>query len=162
MKIRPESPADIPFIRDVHEQAFGSGQEAMLVEALRLEGSAILSFVAEDGDRIAGHVTFSKMDAPFPALGLAPVGVIPARQRAGIGSALIRHGIESAVKEGWEAIFVVGDPNYYCRFGFDAEMASGFESPYAGPYLMVLPLAAGGLMVRTGRIAYAPPFAGLS
>ena len=162
MKIRPESPADIPFIREVHEQAFGSGQEAKLVDALRSDGSAILSLVAEDGDRIAGHVTFSRMDAPFPAVGLAPIGVVPARQRTGIGSALIRHGIASAMEDGWEAIFVVGDPNYYCRFGFDAEMAREFESPYAGPYLMVLPLLARGLAVRTGRIAYAPAFAGLS
>jgi putative acetyltransferase len=162
MIIRPESPADIAFIRDVHQQAFGGGQEAMVVDALRSDGSAILSLVAEDGDRIAGHVTFSRMDAPFPALGLAPVGVLPARQRTGIGSALIRHGIASATEEGWEAIFVVGDPNYYLRFGFDAGMASGFESPYAGPYLMALPLTAHGLVVRRGRIAYAPAFAGLS
>jgi putative acetyltransferase len=162
LRLRPERPADHQGIGDVHDQAFGGRQESLLVEALRAEGSAILALVAEDDDGILGHVMFSRMEAPFRALGLGPVGVRPARQRAGIGTALIRRAITDAAGEGWDAIFVVGDPAYYRRFGFDPQAASGFESPYAGPYLMMLPLGTPASSVRTGKIEYAPAFASLS
>jgi putative acetyltransferase len=102
----------------------------------------------------------SRMKAPLRALGLAPVSVTPDRQRSGIGSLLIRTALERATREGWNAVIVLGDPAYYTRFGFDAALASGFESPYAGPYLMALPLK-GSLAVTSGRIDYAAAFAAL-
>jgi putative acetyltransferase len=73
---------------------------------------------------------------------------------------LIRAGIDRAARGGWQAVFVVGEPDYYRRFGFDAALASGFTSPYAGPYRMVLALG-GALPVKTGKIDYAPAFARL-
>ena len=100
------------------------------------------------------------MSAPFKAVGLAPVSVAPARQRCGIGRRLIRAGLRRAADEGWQGAFVLGDPAYYRRFGFNPERASGFASPYAGPHLMVLGLH-GDLAATEGRIDYAPAFAAL-
>ena len=161
MIVRPERPADIPAITLLTEQAFGRPDEARLILRLRADGDAVLSLVAEDeGGALLGHVLFSAMAAPFRALGLAPVSVVPARQRQGLGRMLIEQGIAEAQAASYEAIFVLGDPAYYGRFGFRADLAAGFESPYAGPYLMVLPLK-GELPARTGKVEYAPAFAGL-
>ena len=98
------------------------------------------------------------MDAPFPALALAPVSVIPARQRTGIGSALVSTAVNRARSEGWAAIFVLGDPHFYERFGFDSEAAAGFTSPYAGRYFMMLKLSPS-LSATTGELRHAPAFA---
>ena len=80
------------------------------------------------------------MKAPFPALALGPVAVQPEYRRTGIASQLIREGIARSEAAGWAGIFVLGDPAFYRRFGFNAGKASGFISPYAGPHLMVLPI----------------------
>jgi putative acetyltransferase len=101
------------------------------------------------------------MEAPLRALGLAPVSVAPERQRRGIGDALVREAIDVARSEGWEAVFVLGEPAYYRRFGFRAELAAGFGSPYAGHFLMALALR-GPLPTTEGRIDYAPAFSALS
>jgi putative acetyltransferase len=103
---------------------------------------------------------FSKLTAPFRALGLAPVSVQPKRQNAGIGSRLIRGSLERAKQDGWLGVFVLGEPKYYCRFGFDAALARGFASPYAGPYFMALALG-GELPINVGKIGHAPAFAAL-
>jgi putative acetyltransferase len=159
--IREEGPADIAGIRAVVEAAFSRPHEADLVERLRADGDRVISLVAiDDANGIVGQVMLSRMAAPFRALGLAPVAVAPDRQRAGVGSRLIRAGLGKAAAEGWEAVFVLGEPAYYRRFGFSAALASGFASPYAGPYLMALVLS-GPLPATEGRIEYAPAFHGI-
>jgi len=161
MLIRPETTTDIAAIRAVEEAAFARPTEAALVDALRQAGDLTLSLVAVDGERIVGHVAFSKMQAPFRALGLGPVAVLPDRQRSGIGGELIREGLARAAAEDWQGVFVLGDPAYYGRFGFEVDMARDFQSPYAGPYLMARSLFAGDLPARSGTIEYAPAFAAL-
>ena len=158
VNIRPEQPSDQGAIAGLVERAFGRAEEARLVAQLRSDGDAWLSLVAAEGDDMVGHVLFSPMSAPLRALGLAPVAVVPERRRRGIAAALICDGLARARAAGWEAVFVVGDPAYYRRFGFDPELARGFASPYAGPYLMALALT-DPLPARTGRIDYAPAFA---
>jgi putative acetyltransferase len=157
MIVRDEQRADRAAVRAVVEAAFGQPDEADLVDRLRAAGDSVIALVAEDAGRIVGHVVFSKMKAPFRALGLAPVSVSPDRQKAGIGGRLIRDGLERARGQGWQGVFVLGDPAYYCRFGFDAALAKGFTSPYAGPHLMALALA-GPLPASEGRVDYAPAF----
>ncbi|MGL4289713.1 MAG: GNAT family N-acetyltransferase [Phreatobacter sp.] len=157
MIIRSERPADAVAIRRILEAAFPGPAEAGLVEELRADGDAALALVAEDGADIVGHVMSSPMAAPFRALGLGPVGVAPARQGAGIGETLIRQGLAEAEAAGWQAVFVLGDPAYYRRLGFDPALASGFASPYAGPYLMALAVGAP-LPATTGQVDYAPAF----
>jgi putative acetyltransferase len=161
MIIRAEQTADQTAIRAVLTAAFPSQAEADLVDSLRAGGDSAISLVAAVDAGIIGHVLFSRMTAPFRALGLGPVAVVPARQRSGVGSQLIRAGLEAARNDGWQAVFVLGDPRFYRRFGFEPELAAGFASPYAGPHLMVLPLGEG-LPATEGSIEYAPAFARLS
>ena len=160
MILRDQRPADRDAVDRVVSAAFGQKAEAQLVRDLDRAGAVVIAIVAEAHGEILGHVLLSRMSAPFPALALAPVSVAPARQRRGIGSALIRTAIDRASESGWAAIFVLGDPAYYGRFGFDAAAAAGFTTPYAGPHFMVLPLAPP-LPVRRGELAHAAAFAAL-
>ncbi len=121
VKVREENPTDaeIAAIRDLNKRAFGQDQEANIVDALRTNGAFLHSLVAHLGDQIVGHITYS------PALidnllgaGLGPVAVLPEMQRKGIGSRLIRAGNDKLRDEQCPFIIVVGDPNYYARFGF--------------------------------------------
>lgn len=160
MILRDAQPADRDAIDRVISAAFGQAAEARLVRALDHTGDTVLALVAEVPGEILGHVLLSRLSAPFPALALAPVSVAPAQQLRGIGAALIRAAIDRARAAGWAAIFVLGDPAYYRRFGFDAAAAAGFSTPYAGPHFMVLPLAPP-LPADRGQLAHAPAFAAL-
>lgn len=163
--IRPATSADAPAIRQVHLAAFPTCVEADLVGRLEQDGDAVLSLIAErDGD-VVGHVLLSRMRVSgngrdYRALGLGPIAVLPALQRAGTGSALIRTALAAATGAGEELVFLVGDPAYYPRFGFAPETAAPFASPYAGPYLMALALS-GVPLPAEGRADYAPAFAEL-
>jgi putative acetyltransferase len=158
--IRDETPEDVAAIRAVVEAAFGQPAEADLVDRLRADGDSIISLVADDDGQIVGHILFSKLAAPFRALGLAPVSVLPDRQNAGIGSRLILEGLVRASRSGWQGVFVLGEPEYYGRFGFDAALARNFTSPYAGRYFMALALNSE-LPVTAGNVTHAPAFAAL-
>lgn len=128
-------------MRAVVVAAFGQDDEAELVEALQNAGDAAIALVAERAGAVVGQVLFSPMREPERCLGLAPVAVLPEHQGEGIGVALIRAGIERARAEGWRGVFVLGHADYYPRFGFSPEAARGFESPFAGPHFMFLPLS---------------------
>ncbi len=161
MTIRSETPDDRAGIRAVHLASFPGPGEADLVDRLRQDGDAVLSLVAIEDGAVAGHVMLSRMKAPFRALGLGPVAMLPGWRKRGIAARLIGEGIRRARADSWDGIFVLGEPAYYQRFGFTAAMAAGFESPYGGPYLMALALNGGGLPAKSGRIDYAPAFAAL-
>ncbi|XIA66020.1 GNAT family N-acetyltransferase [Bradyrhizobium sp. TZ2] len=132
MIIRPETPCDYAAIRVVEKSAFLQPAEAQLVDDLRDAGDSVFSLVAVEDRTIVGHAMFSRLRAPFPALALGPVAVMPEHQRTGVGTQLIREGIARSEAAGWAGIFVLGDPSFYRRFGFDVGKASGFTSPYAG------------------------------
>jgi len=125
MKIttRLETREDYPEVRRINLEAFESPAEAYIVEALRLCGDPVISIVAEADGALAGHIMFSPvyLDGGGSGLrlcGLAPMAVEPGRQKKGIGSALAATGIDACVKAGYCAIFVLGHPGYYPRFGF--------------------------------------------
>jgi putative acetyltransferase len=155
--IRGEERDDIPAIRRIVEEAFLQPAEAKLVDHLRADGEAVFSGIAIDDGQVVGHIMFSRMDAPFRALGLAPVAVTPSLQRNGIGSELIRWGLAQAKSDNWQGVFVLGDPKFYGRFGFSVALASGFESSFAGERFMALALN-GNLPVTTGKVEYAAAF----
>jgi putative acetyltransferase len=158
-RIRPEVLADRAAIRRLHLESFPTAAEADLVDALRDEGDAVLSLVAQEGTAVIGHVLFSRMTAPFRALGLAPVAVQSSHRRQGIAAHLVETGLAQAAMQGWQAVFVLGDATYYARFGFDAAKAAGFGNAFAGPHFMVKPLEA--LPVMAGTVEYAAAFARL-
>lgn len=164
--IRPAEAGDAPAIRAVHEAAFPTPLEAGLVEALIREGDAIISLVAERQGEIVGHVLLSRMQVrgdgrDLRALGLGPVGVLPGFQGGGIGAALIEGALGIARATGEEIVFLLGEPDYYRRFGFSAEAAAPFASPYSGPWFMALPLRADVAAPRNGEAAYARAFSDL-
>ena len=134
---------------------------AGLVDALREAGDAVMSLVAEDGGEIVGHILFSRLQAPEQCLGLAPVSVTPSRQNQGIGSKLVREGLARAKQDGWQGVFVVGEPDYYGRFGFHTAAADKFETAYPKPYVMALELTPNALRDRRGALVYAPAFLAL-
>jgi putative acetyltransferase len=160
MLIRYEAAADIPAVRKIVEEAFPQPAEAKLVDQVRADGDAVIAAVALYEGVVIGFVMFSKMAAPFRALGLGPVAVKPVWQRKEIGSRLIRWGLEQAERAGWQGVFVLGDPRFYRRFGFDPALASGFVSPYAGPHFMARGLGQP-LPATTGKIDYASAFRAL-
>jgi putative acetyltransferase len=161
MIVRSEAPGDVVAIRVVDEAAFGRSAEARLVDDLRAAGDSVFSLVAVEGETVIGHAMFSRLKAPFPALALGPVAVPPDRQRMGVGSRLIREGIARSEAAGWLGIFVLGDPAFYRRFGFEVGKASGFTSPYAGPHWMALSLGPNELPTGAGSIQHAAAFAKL-
>lgn len=158
--LRVAGPGDHAAIRRVHLAAFPTAGEADLVERLRRDGDAAIDLVAGLPGAVIGHVMLSRMRASFPALGLAPVGVLAAHRGQGIADRLIRDSLRLASEGGWRAVFVLGDPAYYRRFGFRTEFAASFDCVYAGPNLMALPLE-GSMPATAGRIDYAPAFADL-
>lgn len=155
--IRNEEPGQRSAVREVVEAAFARTAEADLVEQLHADGDVAISLVAKEEDEIIGHVVFSRMKAPFRAIGLAPISVAPSEQGRGIGSLLIEAGLTRAATDGWDAVFVLGDPSFYGRFGFEVGLAAGFTSPYAGPYFMVKPLG-GPLSTLSGDVDYVHAF----
>lgn len=161
--VRSELPGDLAAIRAVVDSAFGRPQEGQLVDALREQGYARLALVAEAGDEIVGYVLFSDLaivrrDETTAALALAPVAVVPACQRQGLGSRLIREGLRRAAEAGHRIVIVLGHREYYPRFGFSSALARPLDSPYAGDSFMALELAPGALEGITGAVKYPPPF----
>jgi putative acetyltransferase len=142
MEIRGETPSDCDGIRRVQLEAFPSEAEADLVDRLRQDG-AVISLVAFRDGAVLGHVMFSRMQAPAGTLGLGPVAVLRAHRRLGIAATLVNEGLALARACGWSAVFVLGDPAYYRRFGFDPVLAEGFATPYASQHLMGLELEPG-------------------
>jgi putative acetyltransferase len=133
--IRSEKPVDIAVVHQVVEQAFEQPAEANLVDALRRNGKARLSLVAEDNGRVIGHILFSPVtietaEGLLEGIGLAPLAVSPERQNEGIGSALVEEGLRQCREAKYPFVVVLGHPNYYPRFGFVPASRFNVKSEY--------------------------------
>ena len=132
IEVRLEEPRDRLDALRVEELAFGGPAEAAIVEAVRdLEGSFAL--VATDDDAVIGHVQMSRAwIADRPVLALGPIGVLPERQGSGVGSTLVGASLDEARRRGEVAVMLLGSPDFYLRFGFQAASRWGLHNPFAG------------------------------
>jgi putative acetyltransferase len=167
MIIRDEHPRDIQSIFEVNRRAFGGLDEARLVDALRAASAVTLSLVAEDAEgRVIGHILFSPVRAETPdgdtivGVGLAPMAVAPESQRHGVGSALVRAGLDRLTSGGQRFVVVLGHSEYYPRFGFVPASHHGmrWERPAPDEAFMVRELSPGALGSVSGIVRYHPCF----
>lgn len=166
--VRPERPRDITAIHHVNEAAFGRSDEANLVDRLREAARPFLSLVAEVDGQVVGHILFTPVTiesgpAGCKALGLAPMAVLPEYQKQGIGSMLVREGLEACKRLGYGVAVVLGHPEYYPRFGFTPASRYGLSCEYPVPdeVFMAVELIPGSLDGCEGLVKYHPLFASL-
>lgn len=170
--IRQETEHDYPVSEQVIERAFEDAEysdhkEHLLVADLRRSEVFVpqLSLVAEHDGEIVGHILFTKLiikdgDKQHESLALAPVSVLPNYQRKGIGSALIRTGLQFARELGFPSVIVLGHEDYYPRFGFTPACDKGIRSPFfvSNESFLALELRDGSLDDVKGTVVYPKEF----
>ena len=157
-----ETPVHHASIADLHRTAFGDAYEAMLVDRLRHDELVVASLVALD-DELVGHILFSALKVEVDgraveAVALAPIAVLPARQKQGIGTRLITTGLAVVRERHCEAVIVLGHTGYYPRFGFSSLLARKLASPFRSEAFMALELVPGALRGAAGEVTYPPAF----
>lgn len=128
IEIRKEEPQDRNAVRNLNLAAFDNGPEAALVDKLRTSCKDYLAFVAVEDGVVVGHILFTPVTidgSNAVGMGLAPMAVLPAYQRKGIGSQLVRYGLKHLRQSGCPFVIVLGHSGYYPRFGF--EVASKYR-----------------------------------
>ena len=164
--IRPEGAEHAAGVYRVEEKAFDGTVEADLCASLRKRRVVTLSLVALEDGEVVGHVLFTPVTirgetGDMPAIGLGPVAVLPERQNQGIGSRLIRAGLEEIRQQGHSVVVLVGDPRYYIRFGFEPASRYGvsFQDPSVpAEDFMLIELRRGALEGHGGVATYEPEF----
>jgi len=137
ISIRPEAPSDIAAIHQITQDAFrdmpfSDGDEPELVDALRRDGDLTLSLIAETAGQLVGHIAFSRVtisDGTADWYGLGPVSVTPELQGQSIGSQLVTNGIAAMRDRGARGIILLGNPDYYRRFGFEHDPKLTYPGP---------------------------------
>lgn len=164
LEIRPENPADVDGIRVTEERAFERPTEANLVDIVRGRGKGSLSMVAVHSGSVTGHILFTPVTmkpqrSELRGLGLGPLAVLPECQRTGIGSRLMRAGLEACRAQGYDFVVLLGDPRYYSRFGFRPGRDFCLTSDYGdGEEFQLLELRPGVLEGISGKVKYIPEF----
>ena len=163
--VRDERPEDEGAVRSVNAAAFGRPIEGAIVDRLRGETRPYIGLVAVDDGDVVGHIAFSAAtlhcyNAPYPIVALGPMAVLPGRQRAGIGSALVRAGLTTCRAQGHDIVVVLGHPTFYPRFGFVPSRPLGVMTEYDVPdeAFMIAELSPEALRGRRGVVYYAPAF----
>jgi putative acetyltransferase len=167
MDLRKERPGDREAVDRVNRLAFEQADEAEIVARLRESSAFIpeLSIVADNDGEIVGHILFTRVELDPPAdlrvISLAPMAVLPERQRNGVGSALVQRGLDVARDLGEEVVVLVGHPEYYPRFGFELGSRWGMSNPFPGTdeAFFAMPLR-DGVNVPSGTVVYPPEFLG--
>jgi len=165
MHIREEQPSDKDKIWDVNSEAFDTDAEANLVNALRSSTCTCISLVAETEENVLGHILFTPVELTgnentLNLMGLAPMAVLSQYQNRGIGSELVKAGLQHCQLMGYDAVVVLGHPEYYPRFGFVPSVKYCIRSEYEVPddVFMILELEPGVLRGHKGVIKYHEAF----
>lgn len=170
--IRQEKETDYKEVEKLVEEAFkditySDHKEHLLVKRLRKSDAFIdqLSLLAEGDGNILGHIMFTRIvikneKNEHQSLALAPVSVLPAYQGQGLGSSLIKEGLELAKNLGFKSVVVLGDNKYYSRFGFKPASKWGIRAPFevVDEYFMALELGYGELEGVEGTVVYSREF----
>lgn len=164
MIIRRERLGDVAAVYKLVAAAFAGtpysdGSEADIIRRLRKAGALSLALVAEEEERVVGHIAFSPVgisDGTDGWFGLGPLAVDPAFQDREIGTSLVLGGLELLKDEGAHGVVVLGAPGFYQRFGFRHEPALTLDG--APPdHFMALPFEG---ETPTGRVAFHRAFYG--
>ena len=162
MIIRETLPADFDDISRCILSAFQNDGEVALVRQLRADNDVVIELVAEEAGSIVGHVVVSHLSLnPNYSLrcgGVAPLSVVPGHQSTGIGSRLMEAVIERSRSVELDALFLLGDPDYYRRFGFEI---TDITSDYPAEFFQVFELTAQCLNNVSARANYANAFSAL-
>ena len=164
MFIRAEGESDRSAVYGVNVAAFETRLEADLVDALREQAEPLISLVAEESGGIIGHILVSPVsisnhpEAKLMAIG--PMAVRPEHQRTGIGSALVETALQRCREMSYDAVFVLGHPAFYPRFGFvrASQLGIGCEYDVPDDVFMAMELRKGCLQGIRGKIKYHPAF----
>ena len=162
--LRPEKVGDETAIHALHASCFPTDAEARLVDLLRDAGRLRVSLVAVVDGAVVGHVAFSPVtvEGGVSGLGLAPLAVIESQRRRGIAAMLAEQGLAACRAEGAGWAVVLGEPEYYERFGFRSASEFGLMDEYGGgPAFQAIELKLGALSRNAGLVRYAPEFASL-
>ncbi len=139
MRIREATDSDLEDVLFVECAAFGSDEEANLVQDLLGDASAkpVVSLLAFKENQAVGHILFTRVsleiESQLSMSILAPLAVVPEAQKQDVGGELIKHGLQVLSKSGIDLVFVLGHPEYYPRHGFKPAGKLGFEAPYPIP-----------------------------
>ncbi len=161
MSIRREQPTDIEQIEDLYNKAFDTDAEAELVSSLRESGVPSISLVYEEGTDIIGHILFTQVElvgdtSGVCMMGLAPMGVLPGDQYRGIGSSLVKAGLDECKSEGCDAAVVLGYTSFYPKFGFVPSEQFGITTEFDVPaeVFMAQELKPGALNGKKGKVKF--------
>jgi putative acetyltransferase len=160
MLIRDEEEKDRGSVSDIVAAEFDTGAESDFVDSIRKQPPPVVSLVAEEAGEVIGHILFSPAplegDPQAKLMGLASLAVIPEHQGKGIGSELMRAGLERCKRLGFEGVIALGHADYYSRFGFSPASRFGLRFGHYLPEdaFLALELAPGALEGRSGKVRY--------
>ena len=159
---RQSAPSDLQTIAEL-EALSNISITPGLSEALLSDPADTLSFIAELDNKVIGHILLTAITGPDRALALAPLAILPPWRDMQIGTELVRHALHQAREQGWKSVFVSGQPDYYCRFGFRSHTADCASIDWQGPRFLALELELekGALENWAGPLGYPDAFSDL-
>ena len=160
--IRETQESDLEEVFNLIHSSFSNKAESDLVKQLISDGDVLINLVVESSDTIIGNVVVSQItmepDIGLFCGGVAPLSVLPDQQSSGVGSRLMEEVINESRKLGIDALFLLGDPNYYKRFGFTV---SKLKNDYSLEHFQELELTEGCLAKIKSKVTYANAFLNL-